>query len=71
MCRPPNSSLASFTFDAESLTVDGAPVAARAVKYGGATSAAGVTGPLVAVPAAETPWLEVGLISACRLTNPP
>ena len=56
--QTPEFELGIFHVDAESLTVDGAPVAARAVEYSGATSAAGVTGPLVAVPAADTPGCE-------------
>ena len=64
--QTPEFELGIFHVDAESLTVDGAPVAARAVEYSGATSAAGVTGPLVAVPAADTPGCEPTTTTPCR-----
>ena len=56
--QTPEFELGIFHVDAESLTVDGAPVAARAVEYSGATSAEGITGPFVAVPSADTAGCE-------------
>ena len=65
--QTPEFELGIFHVDAESLTVDGAPVAARAVEYSGATSAAGVTGPLVAVSGGRhTRAVSAPTTTACR-----
>ena len=56
--QTPEFELGIFHVNAESLTIGGAPVAARAVEYSGATSAQGVTGPLVVVPENDSPGCE-------------
>jgi len=56
--QTPEFELGIFHVNAESLTIGGVPVAARAVEYSGATSAQGVTGPLVVVPENDSPGCE-------------
>ncbi len=56
--QTPEFSLGIFHVDAESLTVDGAPVPAQVVEYSGATSPEGVTGPLVAVASGDSAGCE-------------
>lgn len=56
--QTPDFELGIFHVHAESLTIDGAKVEAQAVEYSGATSAAGVSGPLVVVPSDDSPGCE-------------
>jgi Zn-dependent M28 family amino/carboxypeptidase len=56
--QTPDFEMGVFSVGAESLTVNGAPVAATAIDYSGAAPAPGVTGPLVVIPSDDTPGCE-------------
>jgi Zn-dependent M28 family amino/carboxypeptidase len=56
--QTPEFEMGVFHVDSEALSVNGAPLAAHAVEYSGASPAAGVTGPVVVAPDDDTPGCQ-------------